>query len=918
MRETAPLDLTAERWRRLEALFHAALDLRSEQREDFIEHVTLGDDDLQRELLEMVQHSADAEERIAATVERIARMAVGAHDWTGRRFGPYRIVREIGRGGMGLVFEASRDDTEYDKTVALKVAPDWRDLESLRERFRNERQILAGLEHSNIARFLDGGTDGGIPYFAMEYIEGKPVTEWVRERSQTLRQRIGLFQQICAAVHYAHENLIVHRDLKPANILVDKCGTPKLLDFGIATLLSPLGQQTATTTGVRLWTPDYTSPEQARGGAVTVRTDIYSLGLILYELLCDERAQIADPSSPVALEQSICETEPPLPSIRADARGEKILSRQLRGDLDTIVAMAIRKEPERRYGSAAALASDLARFLAGRPVEARPSTARYLLSKWMRRHWLAAGASLLLVLSIVAGVASTVHQARRAERRFQDVRSLANAFVFDVHDQIQYLPGSTEARKAIVSTALRYLENLRRDAGNDPTLQRELAAAYEKIGDAQGNPSLSNLGDSQGALRSYRLAESTLMPLSDRGDPGAKLALTSVVFKLGTLQHVLGDPAGIKQLERAREMVRPLAAHSRDLATLGLAGNISSEVARLSSDAKTPERSREAAEEAAQIALRMVSVNPASQESLDFLALSKNALASAYRAAGEVELSARTYRESLSIREQLVKDHPENTSYRRLLLITYGHLGDALGPPEANGLGQLGESVTAFEKATEIASWISERDPADRKAWFDLVAAEMRTAASLLEEPQGAGEALRFLMKAEVPLTRLLNEDPSNQRFRMYALILDCHQGKALMLLGRYAEATRRLEKARSHAVNFRGGPNEKNAWSWGIGAALRLAQIKAETGDRAGSVALADEVASGLTKVAPQALGNAWSGALFYMRLGSLYLKIGQGRSASLWLEKAAVTWRGMTVPAALEEQRKRALAATERDLHR
>jgi tetratricopeptide (TPR) repeat protein len=233
-------------------------------------------------------------------------------------------------------------------------------------------------------------------------------------------------------------------------------------------------------------------------------------------------------------------------------------------------------------------------------------------------------------------------------------------------------------------------------------------------------------------------------------------------------------------------------------------------------------------------------------------------------------------------------------------------------------LGQLGESVTAFEKATEIASWISERDPADRKAWFDLVAAEMRTAASLLEEPQGAGEALRFLMKAEVPLTRLLNEDPSNQRFRMYALILDCHQGKALMLLGRYAEATRRLEKARSHAVNFRGGPNEKNAWSWGIGAALRLAQIKAETGDRAGSVALADEVASGLTKVAPQALGNAWSGALFYMRLGSLYLKIGQGRSASLWLEKAAVTWRGMTVPAALEEQRRRALAATERDLHR
>lgn len=560
MRETFRLDLTEDRWRRLEAMFHDALNLHVDDRESFIERAASGDSDLECDLREMLRHTERAEERIAGTVERIARLAGGGHDWVGRHFGPYRIVREIGRGGMGLVFEAWRDDAEYDKTVALKVAPDWRDVARLRERFRNERQILAHLEHPNIARFLDGGTDDGVPYFAMEYVRGKPVTEWVRERGLPVRERIELFRQICLAAHYAHENLIVHRDLKPANILVDGNDAPKLLDFGIATLLSPVDEEAPATIGAHFWTPDYTSPEQLRGGAVTVRTDIYSLGLILYELLCGERAQVADVSSPLALDRSVCETTPALPSVRAAARGDKSLSRQLRGDLDMITASAIRKEPERRYASAAALAEDLARYLDGRPVEARPNTVRYRMSKWIRRHWMAATAVLLLSVSIAAGVASTVYQAHRAERRFQQVRGLANAFVFDVYDRIENLPGSTEARKTIVSTALLYLENLRQEAGNDAALQRELAAAYKRIGDVQGDTGASNLGDSQGALKSYRRAESILEPLSRRGDPDATLTLVSTLSKLGNLQHVLGDPAGMKQLQRARVMVRALVA----------------------------------------------------------------------------------------------------------------------------------------------------------------------------------------------------------------------------------------------------------------------------------------------------------------------------------------------------------------------
>ncbi len=908
-------DWTKENWRRLDSLFQIAVDMAPEDREALIERETTDDWELQQELRAMLEHSPGARDRIANAVGRIAGRAAGGHNWIGRRFGAYQVIREIGRGGMGLVFEACRDDAEYEKRVALKVAPDWRDLERLRERFRNERQILARLEHPNIARFLDGGSEDGLPYFAMEYIDGAPVTEWAREHALSLRQRIVLFRQICAAVAYAHENLVIHRDLKPANILVDRNQAPKLLDFGISTLLRPISEENAATTGISFWTPDYTSPEQVRGNAVTVRTDVYSLGLILYELLCGERAQLADTSSPLALDRSICETDPPPPSMRAAERGQESLGRQLRGDLDTIVATAIRKEPERRYRSVVSLDADLERYLDGRPVEARPNTAVYRLSKGIRRHWVATLAAAVVTLSVAVGVASTLYQARRAERRFEELRGLANAFVFDVHDRIQYLPGATEARKSIVATALRYLENLRQDAGGDPSLQRELAAAYEKIGDVQGNPEAANLGDSRGAMASYRRAESLLAPLAWRGDGTANLALTSTIYKLASLQHVQGDPAATALMERARQLARRLTLEQpKNLDALGLAANIDTDLTRYAADAHAPQRALEAAREASGYAERMVALQPSSEKSRDFLALAENGLASAYRASGDLERSAQTYRESIVIREQLVAEHPENVAYRHLLLLSYGHLGDALGLPETGGLGRLPESIEAFEKAAEIAGWIAQHDPSDRSAAFDLVAANMRTAAVLLEKPDQATLALSHLATVEPILTRLLAADPSNQRNRLYALMLDVHTGKALLTLGRYTEAAQRLERARSETKDFRGGPNEANARTWGLGATFRLAQSKARTGDLAASLSLADETAAGYSSGG--LFANSWNRALFFGRLGSLYAKIRQPEAARLWLGKSASLWLSMTVPEALERERQKALAAVEHDL--
>ena len=423
----------------------AGLDLPVDERAAFVARETSGDAPLASALAGMLASSDDAARRISAIVETAAGSLAPDGAWVGRRIGPYRVIREIGRGGMGLVFEAVRDDDEYRKRVALKAAPWWRDTDAVRERFRFERQILAELEHPHIARFLDGGTDGGLPYFVMEYVEGRPITAFCEDRRLDVRQRLELFRLVCHAVHAAHERLIVHRDLKPANILVGEDGSPRLLDFGIAKLLDPVAEP-GVTDGEPIWTPDYASPEQARGRSATTRTDVYSLGLVLYEILCGERAQRAD--------RSICETDPPPPSVCAAARGDRERARRLRGDLDTIVMMAIRKEPERRYGAVAALSDDLGKYLEGRPIHARPGTPLYRAGKLLRRHALGAAAALLVAASLAAGTVATAYQARRAERRFDQVRALANAFVFDVHDRIESLAGATEARKAIVQTAL--------------------------------------------------------------------------------------------------------------------------------------------------------------------------------------------------------------------------------------------------------------------------------------------------------------------------------------------------------------------------------------------------------------------------------------------------------------------------------
>jgi serine/threonine protein kinase len=433
--------------------------------------------------------------------------------------------------------------------VAIKLLSRGMDTSFIVRRFRNERQILASLDHPNIARLLDGGaTDDGLPYFVMEYIDGVPLHEWCDAHRLSISERLQLFRKVCAAVHYAHQNLIVHRDLKPTNILVNAEGQPKLLDFGIAKLLSTGDGANAadpTITLYRMLTPDYASPEQVRGERITTASDIYSLGVILYELLTGHRPYRVATQTPSEIEEMVCLRDPDKPSTVIqkveDVRGATLtpesvsknrggspekLRRRLRGDLDNMVMMAMRKEPERRYVSAGQLSTDIRRHLEGFAVVARADTVVYRASKFVRRHRMSVAAAALLILALLGGIVATAWQAHvanlermKAEHRFNDVRELANSFIFDLHDRIESLPGSTSARELLVQKALKYINNLAHESKDDPTLERELAEVYLKIGDVQGRPYKANLGNTAGALYSYEKALEIFERLSG-ADPG--------------------------------------------------------------------------------------------------------------------------------------------------------------------------------------------------------------------------------------------------------------------------------------------------------------------------------------------------------------------------------------------------------------
>jgi eukaryotic-like serine/threonine-protein kinase len=441
-----PEELKPEDWPLITQLFNSALEHEASQRAAFLAQACAGDEALRREVESLLAYEQSGGFIEGSAVAVAARLLTDepapplppAASVVGRRIGPYKVTRELGRGGMGAVYLAVRADDQYQKQVAIKLVKAGMDSEQVLRRFRHERQILAGLDHPNITRLIDGGTtEEGLPYFVMEYIEGQEITEYCDHHHLSVVERLELFLTICAAVHYAHQNLVIHRDLKPSNILITATGVPKLLDFGIAKLLAPeLFPQTvaSTVTGQRLMTPEYASPEQVRGEVITTASDVYSLGVLLYKLLTGQHPYQLRNYLPQEILRVVCEEEPAKPStainrvevitaaeheIRVsqthDSQPEK-LRRRLKGDLDNIVLKALRKEPERRYSSVEQFAEDIRRHLAGLPVIARKDTLAYRSTKFIKRNKVAVAVALAFVLLTIGFIASLTVQAARITR----------------------------------------------------------------------------------------------------------------------------------------------------------------------------------------------------------------------------------------------------------------------------------------------------------------------------------------------------------------------------------------------------------------------------------------------------------------------------------------------------------------------
>ena len=761
--------MTPERFARVDALFNAALDLPVPERHPFLERECTGDPELLLEVRSMV----DADSDPGATIDRA--MVSGAEAWAlateekaiGTRMGPYRITGFLGRGGMGAVYRAVRDDAAFEKDVAIKLLRGGMDSRSVLRRFEQERQILARLEHPHIARLLDGGTgSNGMPFLVMEFVEdGITVTQHCKEALLGLEKRLLLFLDICSAVGYAHQNLIVHRDLKPGNILVDKSGSVKLLDFGIARVLSETGDQTMTVAGAQMLTPEYASPEQVRGEPVTTATDVYSLGIILYELLTGHKAQRIEETSLAGIARAVCETSPIRPSHAAEDGGP-VRSRELRGDLDNIILKALHKDRERRYPSVDQFAEDIRAYLRGMPVKARPDSFRYRTSKFLGRNRLAVVLGTAAILLLSGTTFLLWRQVEATKRRFQEVRHLSNEFLFEFHDAIESLPGSTTARKLVVEKGLQYLEALSKDSANDSQLAREVGIAYQRVGDVQGNPLESNLGDTKGALESYRKSVQLLdRAWHDEGQTSSgRPALQTALYKLGSVQRVGNESKGaIESFQRSilhGEEFLKSAPGNVDVMRMLARGH--DQLGRMVAIIGVEEGLR-STERAVQIREELNFIGVGSRAGLGELGSSYATLGMVKARMGKTGEALAAYQKSLAMQERLASMKKDDVATQRTVMIAMSHVGDTLGNSHMINLGRFKEAAAIYERVVEKARWLVSVDRSDKKAQVDLSFGLLRYGNTLLS----AGDApagLRAMTEARQLLESLIQDDPGNAR----------------------------------------------------------------------------------------------------------------------------------------------------------
>jgi tRNA A-37 threonylcarbamoyl transferase component Bud32/tetratricopeptide (TPR) repeat protein len=758
----------------VEDLFHKVADLPVEARAGYFDKH--GIDGMTRSEVEALMafdlRSTDSLEKdIGQVADHVARQALKQLEPQDMRCGPYRLTDLLGRGGMGAVYLAERVDGEVAHRVAVKLLRPGADTRQVRQRFLAERQILATLSHPNIARLLDAGhCDDGQPYLVMEYVDGKPID--VYTAGLDIRRKIALFLKVCAAVGYLHRNLVIHRDLKPANILVTAEGEAKLLDFGIAKMLDLATDSTVTS--MRMLTPDYASPEQVTGGAMSTATDVYSLGAVLYKLLTGASPHQFESDSAGAIALAIS-TGKITPAAK--------LAPDLKGDLETILMKALRTEAQERYATIEQFSEDLESYLEARPIRARKGDSWYRTRKFLRRHWLPVAAGVLAVASLAGGALVANRQRAIAQRRFMQVRQLSNK-LFDIDTEVRQVPGTTKARELIVSTSLEYLQRLAEDAKGDIGLAFELGNAYLSVARVQGVPIGLNLGHTDEADRSLRMAE-RLMDSVLLSQPGNRTALSRSA-----------------QIARDRMIIAEVRSRHEDVLTFG---RKSEEL--LSEYERSGKVDRPEAEEVIRAYTNIANCYATENQWADAIRLSRHAkelalaaglprragsalliLAKAFHSSGDLEEALQASREAVRLLEPPAGTR--NTAESLALVAALVREGEILGDENTVSLGRPEEAVAPLERAYAITEDLARQDPNDGESRARLFNASVPLARILRQQ-----HARRALILYDHTLNRLA-ELPNNVRAQRKEIWVLAASTYALRRLGRNAEVRNRLDAA--------------------------------------------------------------------------------------------------------------------------
>jgi tetratricopeptide (TPR) repeat protein len=797
---------TTESFLRMQAIFHEALELPEDERAAFIDGRCLDDKELAAEVRLLIEASREEEEQSEAGRTGGSGGtggASGAHSGSGadsgsaqRPIGPYRLDRLIGRGGMGAVYLAHRADGQFEQRVAIKLIDLPLATELFRERFRQERQILAGLQHPYIARMLDGGiTADGDLYLAMEYVDGVPIHRFCEAHNLTLPERLALFLRVCEAVQYAHQNLVVHRDLKPDNIFVVEDGTPRLLDFGTAKLLSPsLGNPGSEMTreGYQSFTPQYASPEQVLGNPITTASDTYSLGVLLYVLVTGSLPYELKELTTAEMLRVICEEPPRRPSHEVGADRKLRAARKLDPDLDAILMKALRKEPLQRYLTAQQLAADVQAWLDHKPVAARRGTFRYRASKFVVRHRVGIAGATLLVVSLAAGIAGILWQSReanlqrrKAEARSADLRQLSKSLLSELDEAIKQLPGSTGVQKLLVTRVLEHLDRMAADAQGDRLTQIDLADAYTRLANIQGNPYDQNLGDPAGGLASDQKAIDLARSLVDE-NPRDRDALRALATAEDAESEILFGTA------RTQEAITAMQAATRDYdrlietrdATPALICEVAAAYGTLGDEwgqtgtaslSNTAEGLR-AYRKTIELDDRALSIDPNFLRARRGLALTQMKIGSEEMEADPGQ-ALKDYQIAIEKADALPKD--DKNSYQTMRMRTM------IQRKKANAhvlMGQYAEAMPLFAQVVEFHRKMVAVDPQDLRALADLEvilddeAVALETAAdpalaapgndSKNERGRILSQACDTLREVVAIMDKMLRQDPTNENWR--------------------------------------------------------------------------------------------------------------------------------------------------------